>query len=294
MPKERRPPQLPNATPTHVVEDLLTLAVVEPTLGCRQYADRLAERGYAVRQDDGAEAARRPRAGPPGPARRSSRGDHRRHDGAVHRRRPGGRAVRVLPLQPSSRLPGGDGQLLHRQPQRRRQGVPADRHRRRHPLGDHAASSSARSPPATRSASSTTSSPFRRLGVPVRAVLTDNGPGVDRRRVPRPPRRPGLAHHRIPPRSPNHNAVCERFQGTALQECWRPAFHRRRFTSIRQLQAEADAWLDALPPPPPQPQRLHARPHTRRDPRQPPSPPSIMTTSHRDHHLSPRPPAGKI
>jgi hypothetical protein len=37
--------------------------------------------------------------------------------------------------------------------------------------------------------------------------------------------------------------VCERFQGTALQECWRPAFHRRRFTSLRQLQAEADAWL---------------------------------------------------
>ncbi len=28
-----------------------------------------------------------------------------------------------------------------------------------------------------------------------------------------------------------------------LQECWRPAFHRRRFTSIRQLQAEADSWL---------------------------------------------------
>jgi hypothetical protein len=37
--------------------------------------------------------------------------------------------------------------------------------------------------------------------------------------------------------------VCERFQGTVLQECWRPAFHRRRFTSIRQLQAEVDAWL---------------------------------------------------
>ena len=50
---------------------------------------------------------------------------------------------------------------------------------------------------------------------------------------------------------------------------------------------------DPLPPPPPQPQRLHARPHTRRNPRQPPSPPSIMTTSHRDHHLSPQPPARK-
>lgn len=46
-------------------------------------------------------------------------------------------------------------------------------------------------------------------------------------------------------RSPNHNAVCERFQGAALQECWRPAFHRRRFTTVRQLQAEADAWLHA-------------------------------------------------
>ena len=48
MPKERRTPQLPNATPAHIVEDLLTLAVVEPTLGCRQYADRLGERGYRI------------------------------------------------------------------------------------------------------------------------------------------------------------------------------------------------------------------------------------------------------
>ena len=52
-----------------------------------------------------------------------------------------------------------------------------------------------------------------------------------------------LGHQRIPPRSPNHNAVCERFHQTVLQECWRPAFHRRHFTSIRQLQAEADSWL---------------------------------------------------
>ena len=37
--------------------------------------------------------------------------------------------------------------------------------------------------------------------------------------------------------------MCERFQGTVLQECWRPAFHRRRFNSIRQLQAEVDAYL---------------------------------------------------
>ena len=48
MPKARRTPQLPNATPTHVVAELLTLAVVEPTIGCRQYADRLGDQGYAI------------------------------------------------------------------------------------------------------------------------------------------------------------------------------------------------------------------------------------------------------
>jgi hypothetical protein len=48
---------------------------------------------------------------------------------------------------------------------------------------------------------------------------------------------------RIPACSPNQNAVVECFHGTILQECWRPAFHRRRFTSRRQLQATADAWL---------------------------------------------------
>ena len=86
---------------------------------------------------------------------------------------------------------------------------------------------------------------------------------------------------------------CERFQGTALQECWRPAFHRRRFTTIRQLQAEADAWLI----------RYHHRRRNHSDYMRGRTPaqildnyraqPSIMTTSHRATHLSPRPPAGK-
>jgi transposase InsO family protein len=84
---------------------------------------------------------------------------------------------------------------------------------------------------------------FRRFGVTVRAVLTDNGPEYVAAGFRAHLAAKGVGHHRIPPRSPNHNAVFERIQGTALQECWRPAFHRRRFTSIRQLQAEADAWL---------------------------------------------------
>jgi transposase InsO family protein len=83
---------------------------------------------------------------------------------------------------------------------------------------------------------------WRRTGWPVRAVLSDNGPEYHQR-FRRHLAARGLRHQAIPARSPNHNAVCERFHGTALQECWRPAFHRRRFSSVRQLQAEADAWL---------------------------------------------------
>src|SRR5205085_2842000 len=84
---------------------------------------------------------------------------------------------------------------------------------------------------------------YQRLGVQIRAVLSDNGPEYHAAAFTAAVVAKGLVHQRIPPRSPNHNAVCERFQGTALQECWRPAFHRRRFTSTRQLQAEIDTWL---------------------------------------------------
>jgi hypothetical protein len=48
VPKARRAPQIPEATPTHVIQALLTLAVVEPTIGCRQYADRLGDQGFAI------------------------------------------------------------------------------------------------------------------------------------------------------------------------------------------------------------------------------------------------------
>ena len=68
---------------------------------------------------------------------------------------------------------------------------------------------------------------YRKHGITVRAVLTDSGPEYQARFFRAHLVAKGLRHQRIPPRSPNHNAVCERFQGTVLQECWRPAFHRR-------------------------------------------------------------------
>src|SRR5205085_2116985 len=48
IPKGRRAPAMPNATPTWVVEELLAEAVVRPTLGARRYADLLAERGFLI------------------------------------------------------------------------------------------------------------------------------------------------------------------------------------------------------------------------------------------------------
>ena len=45
MAKGHRAPQMRDATPTHVVEALLTLAVLQPMLGCRRYADLLADQG---------------------------------------------------------------------------------------------------------------------------------------------------------------------------------------------------------------------------------------------------------
>jgi len=157
MPKDRRVPQMPNATPTWVVNELLTLTVTEPTIGCRQYADRLTD--TATRW-----------------------------------------AIIMIVLG----VPNGTVSARFVQ----------------HVI-----------------------SRYRRLGVTMRCVLSGNGPEYIARTFTDALAAKELTHQRIPPRSPNYNAVCERFQGSALQECWRPAFHRRRFTSIRQLQAEIDSWL---------------------------------------------------
>jgi transposase len=48
MPKGRRPPTMPNQTPAWVVDELLAEAVVRPTLGARRYADDLGHRGFQI------------------------------------------------------------------------------------------------------------------------------------------------------------------------------------------------------------------------------------------------------
>ena len=242
-PKDRRRPNQPNETPSLVVHDLMTILVIEPTIGCRQYADRLGELGY----DIGKSTVQR----------------------ILVAHGLGKRRARVAQAAAIAALAG-----LITEPVIEEPSPFGFCHWAAQP-GDLVALDSfyigklkgvgkvyqlTAIDTATRwaiikivigpvNASHTISfighvrKMMRRLGWPVRRVLTDNGPEYVARLFQDHLAEVGIDHARIPPRSPNHNAVCERFQGTMLQECWRPAFHRRHFGTIRQLQTEADAWL---------------------------------------------------
>lgn len=242
-PKDRRSPQMPNATPTWVVNDLLAMAVNEPTLGCRQYADRLTDRGHSIGKSTVQDILVRHGLG-------------RRHQRVA-------RAAAVVALTSGlvtetaiEAEPFGFCHFAARPGDL----VALDSFYIGNLKGVGKVYQLTAIDTATRWATvmivlgvpnGTTTARFlehvvrhyRRLGVTVRAVLTDNGPEYIAGTFTQALMAKQLRHERIPARSPNHNAVCERFQGTALQECWRPAFHRRRFISARQLQAEIDSWL---------------------------------------------------
>lgn len=243
MPKERRRPQEPNETPTHVIEDLLALAVVEPTIGCRQYADRLGERGYVI-----SKSTVQKHLVDHGLGRRGQRVARAAAITAFTTGLVTETAIETSPFG-FCHWAGAPGDLVAldsfyignlKGVGKVYQLTAIDVATRwaviaivlgpvtaAHTIGfiDHIVRC------------------YRRHRITVRAVLTDNGPEYIAAGFQAHLATKQLDHRRIPPRSPNHNAVVERFQGTVLQECWRPAFHRRRFTSIRQLQTEIDAYL---------------------------------------------------
>jgi len=242
-PKGRRPPAMPNATPTHVIEALLGLTVAEPTIGCRQYADRLEERGFVVSKTTvqkilvehglGKRHQRLARVAAIAALTSGVITDAGRDDepfGFCHWAAGPGELVAVDSFYIGNLK--GVGKVY--------QLTAVDTATRwvmvwiclgpvNHQLSIRFLARIRRQ--------------WSRLGWPIQAVLSDNGPEYRATKFADALAAAEIDHIRIPARSPNHNAVVERFQGTMLQECWRPAFHRRRFTSISQLQAEADAWL---------------------------------------------------
>ena len=84
---------------------------------------------------------------------------------------------------------------------------------------------------------------LRKHGIQLEGVLTDNGPEFIGKAFQTRAADLGLVHHRIPPRSPNHNSVCERFHGTVLHEFYRPHFHRGRVDDIGLLDRSLQTWL---------------------------------------------------
>jgi transposase InsO family protein len=84
---------------------------------------------------------------------------------------------------------------------------------------------------------------LRKHGITLDGVLTDNGPEFVGKAFKARASEMGLHHHRIPPRSPNHNAVCERFHATVLEEFYRPHFHRGRVEDVALLDRSLQAWV---------------------------------------------------
>ncbi len=84
---------------------------------------------------------------------------------------------------------------------------------------------------------------LRKHGITLSGVLSDNGPEFVGKAFKTRVTELGLDHHRIPPRSPNHNAVCERFHRTILHEFYRPHFHRGRVDNIDLLDRSMQTWL---------------------------------------------------
>ena len=87
---------------------------------------------------------------------------------------------------------------------------------------------------------------YDQLGLPVQAVLTDNGRefcGTERHPYELYLALNDIEHRKTRVRTPRTNGFVERFNGTVLEEFFRPAMHQKLFESVEALQADLDAWL---------------------------------------------------
>lgn len=87
---------------------------------------------------------------------------------------------------------------------------------------------------------------YRHLGLPVGAVLTDNGRefcGTERHPYELYLDLNGIDHRRTRVRTPRTNGFVERFNGTVLDEFFRVKLRETFYDSVEALQADLDAWL---------------------------------------------------
>jgi transposase InsO family protein len=87
---------------------------------------------------------------------------------------------------------------------------------------------------------------YAQLGLPVSAVLTDNGRefcGTERHPYELYLEFNDIEHRKTKVRTPRTNGFVERFNGTVLEEFFRPAMHAKLFESVEALQVDLDAWL---------------------------------------------------
>jgi transposase InsO family protein len=87
---------------------------------------------------------------------------------------------------------------------------------------------------------------YQGLDLPVGAVLTDNGRefcGTERHPYELYLALNDIEHRRTRVGTPRTNGFVERFNGTVLEEFFRPAMHAKLYESVEALQADLDAWL---------------------------------------------------
>ncbi len=87
---------------------------------------------------------------------------------------------------------------------------------------------------------------YRRLDLPVKAVLTDNGRefcGTERHPYELYLELNGIEHRRTKVRSPKTNGFVERFNGTVLDEFFRVKMRETFYETVEALQTDLDAWL---------------------------------------------------
>jgi transposase InsO family protein len=85
-------------------------------------------------------------------------------------------------------------------------------------------------------------------GIPLLRILTDRGTeycgAPERHEYELYLAVSDIDHTRTKTKSPQTNGICERFQKTVLNEFYRVAFRKKLYTSLEQLQADLDAWLE--------------------------------------------------